>query len=157
MKKISLILVALSIGLIPVLAQITEGEDGIYYDKNKKPYTGVFTEYWPNGNLKMELPIKKGLKDGQANLYFENSGKNEIRSFKGGKMHGTWVTWNEKGTKIAEANYLNGKKHGKWLIWDDNGILRYDMTYKKGDKTGTWLMWDEEGKIIMEKSHGKKK
>jgi antitoxin component YwqK of YwqJK toxin-antitoxin module len=133
--------------------QITEGDDGKYY-QNNKPYTGIYQETWDNGNLKLEIPLRKGLKNGNVILYHENAGKSEVRAYKKGKMHGTWITWDEEGNKLAEANYSNGRKHGKWYVWDENGTKRYDMTYQKGDKTGIWYMWDEEGRLIMEKDHG---
>lgn len=132
--------------------QITEGEDGKYY-QNSKPYTGVYQEYWENGNLKIEIPLRKGVKNGNVMLYHENSSKHEVRAYKKDKMHGTWMIWDDKGNKLAEANYSNGRKHGKWFVWDENGIKRYDMTYRKGEKAGTWFMFDEEGKLIMEKDH----
>jgi antitoxin component YwqK of YwqJK toxin-antitoxin module len=153
MKKSLLILLLLTICGSFLFSQITEGDEGVYYDANGKTFTGIHKEYWENGNVKIEMPLKKGIKDGETYLYFENGTKNEVRAYKKGKMHGTWVTWDEKGNKIAEANYMKGKKHGKWFVWDENGTLRYDMTYKKGEKTGKWMMWDEKGKLIMEKEH----
>ncbi len=151
--KQTIILFFLFIGSSHLFSQITEGTDGRYFDQNNKPYSGIHKEFWKNDILKLEMPLKKGLKDGEVILYFENGTKNEIRAYKKGQMHGTWITWDEKGNKIAEANYIKGKKNGKWFVWDENGTLRFDMTYKKGEKTGKWMMWDEKGVLIMEKSH----
>jgi antitoxin component YwqK of YwqJK toxin-antitoxin module len=153
MKKSILIMLLIFTGGSVLFSQITEGDDGVYYDGGNKAYTGIYKEFWENGNSRIEMPLKKGLKDGETFLYFENGVKNEIRAYKMGRMHGTWITWNEVGKKIAEANYLKGKKHGKWYVWDDNGTMRYDMTYRKGEKTGTWFMWDENGKLISQKSY----
>lgn len=38
-----------------------------------------------------------------------------------GKLHGKWLSFNEKGEKTVSANYDNGKKVGKWIHWI-NGI-----------------------------------
>jgi antitoxin component YwqK of YwqJK toxin-antitoxin module len=127
-----------------------EGAGGTYYGAGNRLFSGIIKEYYPDGTLKMEMPVRKGALHGNVILYFSNSIVNEIRAYRSGKMHGTWSTWNEDGTKSAEANYLRGRKEGKWYIWDGNGVLRYDMTYRRGEKTGTWYMYDESGNLIME-------
>jgi antitoxin component YwqK of YwqJK toxin-antitoxin module len=75
-------------------AQVSIDEDGLYYDKDNKLYTGTYIEFHANGNKSIELNLKKGLEDGLVIIYFKNGEKNEIRSYKDGEMDGTWTTWN---------------------------------------------------------------
>ncbi|MEA3443366.1 MAG: toxin-antitoxin system YwqK family antitoxin, partial [Bacteroidota bacterium] len=135
MKKIAFIIIVLSLAF-PMFSQIIEGNDGLFYTEQNNLYSGLYTEFFENGQKRIELNLVDGKRDGEVILYFKSGEKNEIRKYKMNLMHGTWTTWNEQSVKIAEANYNNGKKNGKWFIWDENGTLRYNMTYKDGKKTG---------------------
>ena len=126
-------------------SQITIGDDGLYYDETGKLYTGIYVEKYPTGTKKTEMSLVNGRKEGLTQIYYSNGVVNELRMYKNNLMHGTWVTWNEKGINTAEANYANDIKNGKWYIWDEQGIMRYDMTYFNGRKAGAWRMFDEHG------------
>lgn len=39
------------------------------------------------------------------------------------KLHGEWMSFNEKGEAISVGSYVNGVKTGKWLFWA-NDILK---------------------------------
>lgn len=39
------------------------------------------------------------------------------------KLHGEWMSYNEKGETISVGSYKNGVKTGKWLFWS-NDILK---------------------------------
>ncbi|MGB5819084.1 MAG: nicotinic acid mononucleotide adenyltransferase [Saonia sp.] len=39
------------------------------------------------------------------------------------KLHGEWISFNEKGEKVTVGSYENGAKTGKWLFWA-NGVLK---------------------------------
>lgn len=134
-------------------AQITINEDGLYYDEYERWYTGIYVEEYPDGVMKTQISISKGKKNGLMKLFYPDGSINELRMYKNNLMHGTWVTFNDKGIKTAEANYALDKKNGKWYIWDETGILRYDMTYFEGNKAGTWLMWNEKGELISTKEY----
>ncbi len=140
-----------TISAVRVNAQISVGSDGLYYEESGKPYTGVYIEKYGDGTPKVSIAVNKGRKKGLTLLYYPNGSVNELRMYNDNKMHGTWVTWNEKGVKTAEANYANDKKNGKWYIWDENSTMRYDMTYFEGEKAGTWYMWNEKGELISTK------
>jgi antitoxin component YwqK of YwqJK toxin-antitoxin module len=131
-------------------AQVTIDEAGLYYNENNELYTGTYIEFHPNGNKMIEVSLKSGLPDGPVSIYFETGQINETRSYAKGKMHGTWITWNEEGVKIAEANFKNNLKHGDWFIWDDAGTLRFEMHYSVGNKVGSWKMFNEKGELVFE-------
>lgn len=151
MKKF-LLLFFIAFLIHPVFSQkIYQASDKLYYDSlTNQLFTGDYIEKYPSGKTKIEMTFRNGNKDGIIKIYFENEQLNEIRSYKNGKMHGTWTSYNEKGIKIAEAGYSYNKKNGKWYIWDENGTLRYDMTYIEGDKIGNWRRYDETGTLISE-------
>ncbi len=68
----------------------------------------------------------------QATYYFaDNSTIVEREGFfnKEGKLHGTWVSYDEQGNKTTIANYENGKKEGVWTYFKNDKINV--VTYKK--------------------------
>lgn len=133
--------------------QLVQHEDGKLYDNSGKTFSGVYIEYYPAGNKRIEMNLQDGQKHGKTLLYFKNDSIQEIRSFYQDLMDGTWLTFNDKSVKIGEANYLKGIKHGKWYIWDDNGMLRYEMEYNNGIKAGVWKIWNEKGVLVNEKTY----
>ena len=44
------------------------------------------------------------------------------------KLHGQWLSFNEKGEKIAMGSYENGLKTGKWYFWSVDSIK--EVEYK---------------------------
>ena len=114
---------------------------------NGKVYSGVFREYDANKKLSSATCIKNGLLEDSTILYYPTGVIKEIRSYREGKKHGIWTTWNEFGKKTAEAGFKDGKKDGHWYVWDDKGTKRYEMFYENGEKKGEWIIRDEKGKV----------
>ena len=154
-------LLSFFLSFLPVYAQQQQEtpqiyqNGGIYYrDKAQKIlYTGDYREYYDNGTLKLEMQIGNGVPQGTCVVYFENRKPQEIRSYKNGKLHGLWRTYDISGQVISEAEYRNGEKHGTWRIWDELGTLRYEMNYSNGEKTGIWRMWNEKGELMEERRY----
>ena len=57
-----------------------------------------------------------------------------LGSMKNGKKDGTWVLWNNDGTKSEEKSYKNGEKDGTWTYWFDNGQKKEELSYKSGKR-----------------------
>ncbi|HNZ71248.1 MAG TPA: toxin-antitoxin system YwqK family antitoxin [Prolixibacteraceae bacterium] len=152
MRKFGFLLGMLLIMAISAFAQDIKEIDGIYF-KGNTPYSGDFTIFHENGVPKIELLLVEGMKEGAVKVYFENGTLSEIRSYKKNVMDGTWLTFNEKKVRIAEAHYLDGKKDGKWYIWDDDGRLIYELEYTNGEKTGNWKKYDTAGNVISERNY----
>ena len=66
---------------ILINAQIVE-KNGKYYDLNDNLYTGEYTEFYDNGNLKMMMNLENGLIIGEVSIYYENGNLNEQREYK---------------------------------------------------------------------------
>ncbi|MBL7971596.1 MAG: hypothetical protein JNL03_08755, partial [Prolixibacteraceae bacterium] len=97
MKKSGFVLGLLLLFSVCVFAQNIKEVDGIYLSPDSKPYSGKYSSQFGNGNIKMEMYLKKGLKDGQVRIYFPDGQLNEIRAYRKNLMHGTWIVFNEKG------------------------------------------------------------
>jgi antitoxin component YwqK of YwqJK toxin-antitoxin module len=150
MKKAFLAIFGL-IWFLTGYSQINQGEDGLYYGKDEKLFSGDYREYWDNGQVKQQMLINDGKMDGQVTLWFRSGTIREIRMYSSGLRNGVWTSYDEFGTKTGEAGYQDDLKDGPWKIWDEKGVLRYDMLYTKGQKAGLWVMYDESGKKISEK------
>ena len=70
----------------------------------------VKKEYWDNGELKSELRIKNGLKDGLAIRWFENGNKMSESHYKNGELEGLATGWYENGSKILEEHFKDGNE-----------------------------------------------
>jgi antitoxin component YwqK of YwqJK toxin-antitoxin module len=133
-------------------AQEIQEIDGLFYT-NGALYSGVYMTRYDNGQVKMEMNVKAGKKQGKVKIYFENGQLHEIRSYKNNLMHGKWEMYNENNILVSVARYKNGQKHGKWIIWNDSGNLLYELKYKNGEKTGTWKSYDGAGNLINERNY----
>ena len=58
----------------------------------------------------------------KATYYFENGKVQQEGFFKDGKLDGVWVSYDEKGNKVAVAEYTDGLKTGKWIFFNENSL-----------------------------------
>ena len=81
----------------------------------------VEKEYWGNGQLYSEVPLKNGKRDSE------------------------WTFWDWDGQKSWEGNYKDGKRDGKWTSWYENGQKRREEYWQDGERIKVTL-WDKDGK-----------
>jgi antitoxin component YwqK of YwqJK toxin-antitoxin module len=98
----------------------------IYTGRGKNREKIRETDYYSNGNMKLDGTYKDGKRDGQ------------------------WTYWYENGTKWSEGFFRDGKNDGKRLTYFPNGKLRYEAYYKEGGRTGKWKFFDETGRMLQE-------
>ena len=67
-------------------------------------------EYYANGKLAREIPLKDGLINGEAKDYYENGKIRSIATFVNGDIDGVVKEYNQAGKVIKETLYKNGKK-----------------------------------------------
>lgn len=156
MKKLGLSVIFL-VCIIAYGAKAQELKEvkGVYY-ADTVAYTGKYVTRYSNGNIKIEMNLLNGMKNGTVNVYFENGQINEVRSYKNNLMHGSWITYNEQKVLIGLANYKEGLKHGTWMIWDASGNLLYELHYDMGEKVGIWRNFGKNGEIVSERSYPEK-
>jgi len=79
--------------------------------------------------------------------YPNNKIKQQMKTYKNGKLHGLEKIWHIDGKLWVQYNYKNGKLHGLCESWDRNGVLRYKENYKNGKKDGLCEIYDEYNKL----------
>ncbi|WP_210423615.1 nicotinic acid mononucleotide adenyltransferase [Croceivirga thetidis] len=57
-----------------------------------------------------------------------------------GKLHGEWISFNEKGEEVSRGLYNNGKRVGTWFFRVQDGIKEVQF-----DKTGIVSVVNREG------------
>ena len=67
-------------------------------------------EYYANGKLAREMPIKNGLINGEVKDYYENGKIRSTATFVNGDIDGIVKEYNQAGKVIKETLYKNGKK-----------------------------------------------
>ncbi|WP_335971165.1 toxin-antitoxin system YwqK family antitoxin [Fusobacterium polymorphum] len=67
-------------------------------------------EYYANGKLAREIPLKDGLINGEAKDYYENGKIRSTATFVNGDIDGVVKEYNQAGKIIKETLYKNGKK-----------------------------------------------
>ncbi len=151
MKKLKILIALVVIGFCTNAQNIKE-DKGLYYVDNELASGDIIT-YFDNDQVKMEMKVSEGMKDGEMKIFFADGSLNEIRSYKNNQMNGLWITFNTSGIKVAQANFKNGKKHGAWKVYSDEGALVYEMYYQNGQKVGTWKKYNPEGNVIETKTY----
>jgi len=70
--------------------------------------TGLWIEYYSNGNVEVESEYKDGLKNGLTKCYYENGELWEIGYFINNKLEGISITYSKNG----KIKYLDLYKNG---------------------------------------------
>ena len=76
--------------------------------KNKKIV--LEKEYYANGKLAREIPLKDGLINGEVKDYYENGKIRSTANFKNGDIDGIVKEYNQAGKVVKETLYKNGRK-----------------------------------------------
>ena len=67
-------------------------------------------EYYANGKLAREIPLKDGLINGEVKDYYENGKIRSTATFVNGDIDGIVKEYNQAGKVVKETLYKNGKK-----------------------------------------------
>lgn len=96
-------------------------------------------------NENEEVSLKEGNKQYkvkgnlvEVTIYHDNGMVEQHGFFKDKKLHGTWEFFNDKGKKLALANYKQGKKTGKWLFWNNGTLKEVDYANQKIASVNEW-------------------
>lgn len=83
----------------------------------------------------------------KATWFHANGSVREVGYFLNGQKHGTWISYDESGNKVMEANYNNGVKDGNFSAWFSNGSIHYHIVYSDGKRVLA-TEWDSQGQLI---------
>jgi antitoxin component YwqK of YwqJK toxin-antitoxin module len=69
---------------------------------------------------------------------FEDGKIQQEGFFEKGKLQGKWVSYDQKGQKVAVGEYNQGKKTGEWLFYKDSSITAVNYSESKITSVKSW-------------------
>jgi len=120
------------------------------------PFTGLMTDDYPGGPIKLQTPLKDGQYHGVSEGWTTN-GVLELReSFAHGLGEGQRTTWHPNGRKRSEGFLTAGKQEGGYRQWDEAGALVAEAEFSAGQPNGLARAWYPSGCLKAEArmSHG---
>ena len=102
-----------------------------YLPNEQKPYSGEnICIYLINGQYHSRGDIKKGLREGNWEYWYENGLKERKANYKDGKLIGeTKYFYHENGQKKYEENWKDDKLDGKFTSWHEHGKITYETDF----------------------------
>jgi len=95
---------------------------GVKYEINSEVgFTGVYVEYYEDGQKKVEEHLKLGKRDGLLTRWYENGQRHYVFNVNNGLNDGLMTAWWRNGQKKEEVTWKGGRRTGLWTFWDDEG------------------------------------
>ena len=125
-------------------------EEGLYTENRK---TGIWVEYYCNGNMKNKLTFNNGRPDGYAIMYHENGKISEEGNWKINRWVGNYKLYYENGQVQHEFVFnAMGKRDGPQKYFFDNGQVAIEGNFANGKESGLIKEYYENGDIKAEKN-----
>ncbi|HEY5689547.1 MAG TPA: hypothetical protein VIS27_14675, partial [Yeosuana sp.] len=104
-------------------------KDSLYFNKQDTTMvSGKVADWYSNGQLKAQIPVKNGLVQGVVKTWFESGLIMDEVTLENSILEGIYKQWNWTGELLMEGTYKAGKKIGIWKNWHA-GKLRSAETY----------------------------
>jgi len=107
----------------------------------------VVTNYFSNGQQKLEATWKNGKLEGKTIQWFSNGQKQFEGNYRNGKRDGLWTSWKENGKKRQNQYFKNedGIQEIQWTWWHENGQMAQRWDEVNGKTIGKLIEWYEDG------------
>ena len=115
----------------------------------------VQKSYYRNGQLREELPLRKGQRHGIARTWHKNGQLASEEPYRDGLPHGVCRQWDEAGRLLGKYRMLRGT--GIQRAWHDNGQLQMEVSTVRGEFCGRNRIWLRDGTLLSERfyDHGR--
>jgi hypothetical protein len=90
--------------------------------------------YYRNGQLHEETPLREGRFHGIARLWHKNGTPATQEAYQNDLRHGLCRQWNDEGKLLGEYRMDHGT--GIQRVWFDNGIVQQERSFFKGRPPG---------------------
>ncbi|MBI4717821.1 MAG: toxin-antitoxin system YwqK family antitoxin [Planctomycetes bacterium] len=143
---------------LEVATRETKSDDGtllrrwqvVQVPDGREVFHGTWTEWYGNGNKKLEIGYDCGVQHGPRRAWFESGEKRSVGGHYYGAGDGVWTEWFPDGTKATEFTMERGAYNGFFTTWHPNGNKRMQVEYVSGVRQGLFTMWDEDGNIVQQ-------
>jgi hypothetical protein len=146
-KKFYLILMVMTISCenSPTKKVLKSGKNGIvrsYYDQAEKQIKAEVTmkdgkkngpaiQYYKNGKKALEMNYLGGDRDGLSTRYFENGKVSQQTTFVKDKMHGLQKKFRDSGKFLSEATFFNDQPCKGLKEYYNDGTLKAEKDYPR--------------------------
>ena len=117
-------------------------------------FTGVYREWFPNGNKSKERYWVNGEESGTVMSCFPDGLPEWMIPMQKGRPHGTMVDFYPNGQKHMEVTFTNGVKHGPVKIWHETGTIMVRCSWRSGQLHGRWRKWDDQENLLRDVEYG---
>lgn len=132
-------------------AATQKAEEGAYKENRK---TGIWMEYFCNGNPKNKITFVNGRPDGYAIVFFENGKVQEEGQWKNNRWVGALKQYYENGQVQHDFKFNEGgKREGVQTYKYENGQTAVEGAFVNGKETGTIKEFHENGDLKAEKTY----
>lgn len=123
-------------------------EEGNYTNSMK---TGIWIEYYVNGNKKSELTYVNNRPNGPAKMYYENGNLSEEGTWVGTRWTGPYKLYYEDGQVRQSFAYNNlGQRDGPQTYYHPNGKVAIEVNMKAGKEEGVKKEYNTNGELTTE-------
>lgn len=123
-------------------------EQGQTFDNS---FSGILSTKYPNGNLKEEFELTKGVINGYLKTYFEHGQIKSWNLFSFGEQLGEQKEWYKNGNSKKVVTIDPVTKTVKEQLFYDNGQLEEEHTSDKtAQRIGKWLKFWKDGSKKLE-------
>ena len=84
---------------------------------------GLYTEWYENGNKKLEYTYNDGKMDGLRTFWYEDGQKRWLSSYKDGERDGLWTEWYQNGKKKTNITWKGWKMISE-KNWNKDGSVK---------------------------------
>lgn len=128
-----------------------KAEEGAYKENRK---TGIWMEYFCNGNTKNKVTFVNGRPDGYAVIFHENGKVEEEGQWKNNRWVGGYKQYYENGQVQHEFKFnAAGKREGVQTYVHPNGEVAIQGNFVNGKEAGTVKEFYENGELKAEKKY----
>lgn len=111
--------------------------------------TTIKQHFYRNGQLGVEVPLKKGLRQGVVRTWHKNGALAREEPYKNDLPHGLCRQWDEKGRLLGKYRMIDGT--GVERIWHDNGQIQMEISLVSGEFCGRNRIWLADGALLSER------
>ena len=118
--------------------------NGVVYNINEKPISGLYKTYYSNGNTKMKIAAKNGKPHGIGKFYRKNGSLQYQAEFKDGVLDGIMYQFYISGTIHNEMHYEGGVCNGAQKTFDADGNQTAEVMYENGKPVSGYVILNDE-------------
>ncbi|XPV83523.1 MAG: toxin-antitoxin system YwqK family antitoxin [Halarcobacter sp.] len=123
--------------------------DKYYFDiQNFTLFDGEYILKYSNGNPRLKVSIKNGLRNGLRTLFYQNGNKKSEVIFKNDIANGATTRWYKNGKIMVKTAYKDGNRHGLLRIWYESGNLMLKVSFLNNKVSSKVILMNELGEII---------